>query len=88
MHFSTVALFGRYQDSGMDGPLRELAKVLEQAHVNVLCILFIKENQGEWISLDIFLLSKNSTGPINCLCPCHGVFYTSAFQLWYFFFVN
>ncbi|MDO5678779.1 MAG: NAD kinase [Pelistega sp.] len=36
MHFSTVALFGRYQDSGMDGPLRELAKVLEQAHVNVL----------------------------------------------------
>lgn len=36
MHFSIVALIGRYQDSGMDTPLRELAKVLEQANIKVI----------------------------------------------------
>lgn len=46
MHFSTVALFGRYQDSGMDGPLRDLAKVLEQAKVNVLIEQATADNTG------------------------------------------
>ncbi|NEN75001.1 NAD kinase [Pelistega sp. NLN82] len=36
MHFSRVALIGRYQDSGMDAPLRELAKVIEQAGIQVI----------------------------------------------------
>lgn len=36
MHFSTVALIGRFHDSGMDIPLRELAAVLEQADISVL----------------------------------------------------
>ncbi|MFV9473843.1 NAD kinase [Advenella sp. RU8] len=36
MHFSTVALIGRYQDSGMDAPLRALAAVLTNAGRTVL----------------------------------------------------
>ncbi|ETD71164.1 inorganic polyphosphate/ATP-NAD kinase [Pelistega indica] len=36
MHFSIVALIGRYKDSGMDAPLRELAQVLEQANIRVI----------------------------------------------------
>lgn len=36
MHFSTVALIGRYQDSGLDTPLRELAAVLGNANRKVL----------------------------------------------------
>ena len=27
MHFKTIAIIGRYQDSGLDAPLRELALV-------------------------------------------------------------
>lgn len=36
MHFPTIALIGRYQDSGLDGPLRALASMLTQAGRNVL----------------------------------------------------
>ncbi|MBC2769791.1 NAD kinase [Pusillimonas minor] len=36
MHFNTVALVGRYQDSGLDAPLRELAATLEKAGCRVL----------------------------------------------------
>lgn len=46
MHFSTVALFGRYQDSGMDAPLRELAQVLEKADIKVLIEEGTADNTG------------------------------------------
>jgi len=36
MHFPTVALIGRYQDPGLDGPLRGLAGMLAQAGRTVL----------------------------------------------------
>lgn len=36
MHFSTIALIGRYQDSGLDAPLRALAAMLTQAGRKVL----------------------------------------------------
>lgn len=36
MHFPTIALIGRYQDSGLDGPLRALASMLIQAGRAVL----------------------------------------------------
>ncbi len=36
MHFKTVALVGRYQDSGLDAPLRELAATLKDAGCRVL----------------------------------------------------
>lgn len=36
MHFKTVALIGRYQDSGLDAPLRRLARHLENAGCIVL----------------------------------------------------
>jgi NAD+ kinase len=36
MHFKTVALIGRYQDSGLDAPLRRLARHLESAGCTVL----------------------------------------------------
>ncbi|AEP36944.1 ATP-NAD kinase [Taylorella asinigenitalis 14/45] len=36
MHFSTIALVGRYQDSGMDVPLRELANQLIDAGIEVI----------------------------------------------------
>lgn len=40
MHFRSVALIGRYQDSGLDTPLRALAHTLEQAG----CDVFIEES--------------------------------------------
>ncbi|NOL49561.1 NAD kinase [Pelistega europaea] len=46
MHFSIVALIGRYQDSGMDTPLRELAKVLEQAGIKVIVEKETARNTG------------------------------------------
>lgn len=46
MHFSIVALIGRYQDSGMDTPLRELAKVLEQAGIKVIIEKETARNTG------------------------------------------
>ncbi|SAI68874.1 inorganic polyphosphate/ATP-NAD kinase [Bordetella ansorpii] len=36
MHFPTVALIGRHQDSGLDGPLRALANAITQAGRKVL----------------------------------------------------
>ena len=36
MHFSTAALFGRYQDPGMDAPLRAMAELLKKAGLSVL----------------------------------------------------
>ena len=36
MHFSTAALFGRYQDSGMDAPLRQMAEILKSAGLTVV----------------------------------------------------
>ncbi|HEY0295272.1 MAG TPA: NAD kinase [Bordetella sp.] len=36
MHFPTIALIGRYQDSGLDAPLRALAGMLTQAGRTVL----------------------------------------------------
>lgn len=36
MHFKTVALIGRHQDSGLDGPLREMVATLRQAGCRIL----------------------------------------------------
>ncbi|HLS51348.1 MAG TPA: NAD kinase [Burkholderiaceae bacterium] len=36
MHFKTVALIGRHQDHGLDGPLRQLARTLQEAGCQVL----------------------------------------------------
>jgi NAD+ kinase len=36
MHFKTVALIGRHQDNGLDGPLRAMAATLRQAGCQVL----------------------------------------------------
>ncbi len=36
MHFKTIAIVGRYQDSGLDAPVRRLAEVLEAAGCKVL----------------------------------------------------
>lgn len=36
MHFSTAALFGRYQDPGMDAPLRAMAELLKKAGLTVV----------------------------------------------------
>ena len=42
MHFPTVALIGRYQDTGLDTPLRALAHALTQAGRQVLIDAGIK----------------------------------------------
>src|SRR5690606_37213916 len=36
MHFKTVAIVGRYQDSGLDSPVRSLARALVNAGCSVL----------------------------------------------------
>ena len=36
MHFKTVAIIGRYQDSGLDAPLRRIAGMLTEAGRSVL----------------------------------------------------
>ena len=36
MHFKTVALIGRHQDSGLDGPLRTMVATLQQAGCRIL----------------------------------------------------
>lgn len=36
MHFKTVALIGRHQDSGLDGPLRHMVSTLQQAGCRIL----------------------------------------------------
>lgn len=46
MHFKTVALIGRYQDSGLDGPLRELSNTLQAAGCKVLIEAETAHNTG------------------------------------------
>ena len=46
MHFKTVALIGRYQDSGLDGPLRELRNTLREAGCHVLIEADTARNTG------------------------------------------
>src|SRR5690554_2624694 len=36
MHFKSVAIIGRYQDSGLDAPVRALAQTLERAGCEVI----------------------------------------------------
>src|SRR5690606_32199154 len=46
MHFKTVALIGRYQDRGLDAPLRELAQTIQAAGCSVLIESATAENTG------------------------------------------
>ncbi|HLU20273.1 MAG TPA: NAD kinase [Pusillimonas sp.] len=46
MHFKTVALIGRYQDSGLDGPLRELCATLSAAGCQVMIEADTAQNTG------------------------------------------
>jgi NAD+ kinase len=46
MHFKTVALIGRYQDSGLDAPLRELAETIRAAGCTVLIEAETAKNTG------------------------------------------
>src|SRR5690554_4201110 len=46
MHFNTIALIGRYQDSGLDAPLRELASSIGAAGVRVLIEADTARNTG------------------------------------------
>jgi len=46
MHFKTVALIGRYQDTGLDGPLRELSDTLRAAGCAVLIEAETAHNTG------------------------------------------
>jgi NAD+ kinase len=46
MHFKTVALIGRYQDSGLDAPLRKLATTLKEAGCTVLVEFDTANNTG------------------------------------------
>lgn len=54
MHFKTVALIGRHQDSGMDAPLRRLGKVLSEAGRDVL----IEAETGRNTGVDDFPLAS------------------------------
>ncbi|NYT66239.1 NAD kinase [Alcaligenaceae bacterium] len=46
MHFKNVALIGRYQDSGLDAPLRELASTLKQSGRHVMVESETAQNTG------------------------------------------
>jgi NAD+ kinase len=46
MHFKTVALIGRYQDTGLDTPLRKLADTLQAAGCEVLIEAETAQNTG------------------------------------------
>lgn len=46
MHFKTIALIGRYQDSGLDAPLRELAAAMSAAGRTVLVEAETAANTG------------------------------------------
>lgn len=46
MHFKTVALIGRFQDSGLDAPLKHLGEVLQNAGCNVLIEAETASNTG------------------------------------------
>jgi len=46
MHFPTIALIGRHQDTGLDGPLRTLARLLAEAGRTVLIEADTARNTG------------------------------------------
>lgn len=46
MHFKTVAIVGRYQDAGLDAPLRKLAATLQAAGCSVLLEADTARNTG------------------------------------------
>lgn len=46
MHFKNVALIGRYQDSGLDAPLRELASTLKKSGRHVMIESETAQNTG------------------------------------------
>lgn len=46
MHFNTIAIIGRYQDSGLDAPVRSLAQSLRQAGRTVLIEAETARNTG------------------------------------------
>ncbi len=46
MHFQTVGIIGRYQDSGLDGPLRDIAATLARAGRKVLLESDTARNTG------------------------------------------
>ena len=46
MHFKTVAIVGRYQDSGLDAPIRSLAKTLVNTGCSVLLEATTAQNAG------------------------------------------
>lgn len=46
MHFQTVGIIGRYQDSGLDAPLRKIADTLIEAGCNVLLERDTARNTG------------------------------------------
>ena len=46
MHFKTVAIVGRYQDAGLDAPLRKLAAMLHDAGCSVLVEADTARNTG------------------------------------------
>lgn len=46
MHFKNVALIGRYQDSGLDAPLRDLALTLQKAGCRVVVEAETAQNTG------------------------------------------
>src|SRR5690606_14901986 len=46
MHFRTVAIIGRYQDTGLDAPLRKLAETLQAAGCKVLIEADTAQNTG------------------------------------------
>lgn len=54
MHFKTVALVGRYQDSGMDAPLRRLGQVLLDAGCQVL----LEADTGRYTGVSEFPLAS------------------------------
>ncbi len=46
MHFKTVAIIGRYQDSGLDAPLRAVTQTLKEAGCTVLIETETARNTG------------------------------------------
>src|SRR5690606_7134876 len=46
MHFRTVAIIGRHQDTGLDAPLRRLAQALEAEGCTVLVEAATSRNTG------------------------------------------
>ncbi|MET0185694.1 MAG: NAD kinase [Achromobacter sp.] len=57
MHFKTVALIGRYQDSGMALPLRAIAERLAQSH----CHILIESDTAANTGMDEFAVASMQT---------------------------